>query len=284
MAFMKSDHKTSTTTTATTPPEAAQEERTLALAFVTQKPRRNTRFKILTENTKAPPRAVALASYLGDGFSAVGTRAPPAKDLMAFGSVLQHNQHNIGRGEPPSGVVDPCAGCNKPILDKFLLNVLERGWHASCVRCCECHQPLSDKCFSRESKLYCRNDFFRKQLSTGEQLYVLDDNKFICKDDYLLGKGPHPSTMTAHKEATARSFLPFNCTINVPPAILPTETGALTIRPSRPRTRDAWEEGFFCALAVSRKKSTRTLSYYSFSGKTLNGTPQSSMPGQQGAE
>lgn len=89
---------------------------------------------------------------------------------------------------------------------------------------------------------------------------------------------------SAHKEATARSFLPFNCTINVPPAILPTETGALTIRPSRPRTRDAWEEGFFCALAVSRKKSTRTLSYYSFSGKTLNGTPQSSMPGQQGAE
>ncbi|XP_055913251.1 LIM/homeobox protein Lhx1 isoform X1 [Eupeodes corollae] len=153
---------------------------------------------------------------------------------MAFGSVLQHNQHNIGRGEPPVGVGDPCAGCNKPILDKFLLNVLERGWHASCVRCCECLQPLTDKCFSRESKLYCRNDFFsifnssrrygtkcsgcgqgiapsdlvrkprdkvfhlncftccicRKQLSTGEQLYVLDDNKFICKDDYLLGKAP----------------------------------------------------------------------------------------------
>lgn len=28
----------------------------------------------------------------------------------------------------------------------------------------------------------------RKQLSTGEQLYVVDDNKFMCKDDYLLGK------------------------------------------------------------------------------------------------
>lgn len=97
--------KTSTTTTATTPPEAAQEERTLALAFVTQKPRRNTRFKILTENTKAPPRAVALASYLGDGFSAVGTRAPPAKDLMAFGSVLQHNQHNIGTSGKNNGTV-----------------------------------------------------------------------------------------------------------------------------------------------------------------------------------
>lgn len=58
---------------------------------------KNKRLKILTENGKAPPRAVALASYLGEGFSAVGTRAPPAKDLMAFGSVLQHNQHNIGK-------------------------------------------------------------------------------------------------------------------------------------------------------------------------------------------
>jgi hypothetical protein len=65
-----------------------------------------------------------------------------------------------GRSEP-KGVGDPCAGCNKPILDKFLLNVLERGWHASCVRCCECLTPLTEKCFSREAKLYCRNDFFR---------------------------------------------------------------------------------------------------------------------------
>lgn len=65
-----------------------------------------------------------------------------------------------GRSEPKV-VGDPCAGCNKPILDKFLLNVLERGWHASCVRCCECLTPLTEKCFSREAKLYCRNDFFR---------------------------------------------------------------------------------------------------------------------------
>ena len=55
-----------------------------------------TDFKILTEATKTPPRAVALASFLGDSYAAIGARAPPAKDLMAFGSVLQHNQHNIG--------------------------------------------------------------------------------------------------------------------------------------------------------------------------------------------
>ncbi|KAL7304921.1 hypothetical protein TKK_0002719 [Trichogramma kaykai] len=119
-----------------------------------------------------------------------------------------------------------CAGCDKPILDKFLFNVLDRAWHADCVRCCECRTPLQEKCFSREAKLFCRNDFFkrygtkcggcsqginpsdlvrkardkvfhlncftclvcRKQMSTGEELYVLDNNIFVCKEDYLSGK------------------------------------------------------------------------------------------------
>ncbi|KAH9641460.1 hypothetical protein HF086_006076 [Spodoptera exigua] len=130
------------------------------------------------------------------------------------------------RGE--AGGAMACAGCEKPILDKFLLHVLERAWHAACVRCADCRAPLADKCYSRDNKLFCRNDFFRrygtkcsgcghgispsdlvrkarekvfhlncftclvcrKQLSTGEELYVLDDNKFICKEDYLAGKAP----------------------------------------------------------------------------------------------
>lgn len=54
-----------------------------------------------------------------------------------------------------------CAGCEKPILDKFLLHVLERAWHAACVRCADCRAPLADKCYSRDNKLFCRNDFFR---------------------------------------------------------------------------------------------------------------------------
>ncbi|KAB0401865.1 hypothetical protein E2I00_010846, partial [Balaenoptera physalus] len=132
-----------------------------------------------------------------------------------------------------------CAGCERPILDRFLLNVLDRAWHIKCVQCCECKTNLSEKCFSREGKLYCKNDFFRrfgtkcagcaqgispsdlvrkarskvfhlscftcmvcnKQLSTGEELYVIDENKFVCKDDYLsssslkegsLNSGPTP--------------------------------------------------------------------------------------------
>ncbi|XP_073994892.1 LIM homeobox 1 isoform X3 [Rhodnius prolixus] len=142
---------------------------------------------------------------------------------------LQH-AHNIGRGGgslvASNTMIIVCAGCDKPILDKFLLNVLDRTWHSDCVRCYDCHANLTDKCFSREGKLFCRTDFFRrygtkcggclqgispsdlvrkardkvfhlncftcmvcrKQLSTGEELYVLEDNKFICKEDYMTGK------------------------------------------------------------------------------------------------
>ncbi|KAI1231734.1 LIM/homeobox protein Lhx1, partial [Lamprotornis superbus] len=113
--------------------------------------------------------------------------------------------------------------CKRPILDRFLLNVLDRAWHVKCVQCCECKCNLTEKCFSREGKLYCKNDFFRcfgtkcagcaqgispsdlvrrarskvfhlncftcmmcnKQLSTGEELYIIDENKFVCKEDYL---------------------------------------------------------------------------------------------------
>lgn len=54
-----------------------------------------------------------------------------------------------------------CAGCERPILDRFLLNVLDRPWHIKCVQCCDCKCNLTEKCFSREGRLYCKNDFFR---------------------------------------------------------------------------------------------------------------------------
>ncbi|CAN9501674.1 unnamed protein product [Ophioblennius macclurei] len=120
-----------------------------------------------------------------------------------------------------------CASCEKPILDRFLLKVLDRPWHIKCVQCCECKCSLTEKCFSRDGRLYCKNDFFRrfgtkcggcaqgilpsdlvrrakskvfhlncftcmmcnKQLSTGEELYILDEFKFVCKEDYQNNNG-----------------------------------------------------------------------------------------------
>lgn len=70
-----------------------------------------------------------------------------------------------------------CSGCGQGIAPSDLVRKpRDKVFHLNCFTCCIC----------------------RKQLSTGEQLYVLDDNKFICKDDYMLGKGPHPSSMTGN--------------------------------------------------------------------------------------
>lgn len=62
-----------------------------------------------------------------------------------------------------------CSGCGQGIAPSDLVRKpRDKVFHLNCFTCCICH----------------------KQLSTGEQLYVLDDNKYICKDDYLLGKAP----------------------------------------------------------------------------------------------
>uniref|UniRef100_A0A3B5LF77 LIM zinc-binding domain-containing protein n=1 Tax=Xiphophorus couchianus TaxID=32473 RepID=A0A3B5LF77_9TELE len=79
------------------------------------------------------------------------------------------NKVNISLGERMSALgvsragnmMVLCAGCERPILDRFLLNVLDRAWHAKCVQCCECNCNLTEKCFSRDGKLYCKMDFFR---------------------------------------------------------------------------------------------------------------------------
>lgn len=54
-----------------------------------------------------------------------------------------------------------CAGCSEPIMERFLMKVLDKSWHVQCVKCSDCQCLLSEKCFSRDNKLFCRSDFFR---------------------------------------------------------------------------------------------------------------------------
>lgn len=65
---------------------------------------------------------------------------------------------------PPSPLpteIPQCAGCNQHILDKFILKVLDRHWHSSCLKCADCQMQLADRCFSRAGSVYCKEDFFK---------------------------------------------------------------------------------------------------------------------------
>ena len=66
-----------------------------------------------------------------------------------------------GSSSSSLGMVAQCAGCSRPILERWMLNVLDRAWHARCVQCADCAVNLTERCFSRDGKLYCKMDFFR---------------------------------------------------------------------------------------------------------------------------
>jgi hypothetical protein len=60
-----------------------------------------------------------------------------------------------------------CSGCNQGISPTDLVRrAKDKVFHLNCFTCCMCRKPIS----------------------TGEQLYVVDENKFMCKQDYILNK------------------------------------------------------------------------------------------------
>ncbi|EFX65839.1 hypothetical protein DAPPUDRAFT_65174, partial [Daphnia pulex] len=56
-----------------------------------------------------------------------------------------------------------CGGCGFKITDRYYLVAVERAWHSECLRCGECRRPLDTalSCFSRQSRIYCRDDYYR---------------------------------------------------------------------------------------------------------------------------
>ncbi len=54
-----------------------------------------------------------------------------------------------------------CFGCSQPMHNQFLSNVLDHLWHPECVRCIVCRCALNEQCYSREGKLYCKDDFIK---------------------------------------------------------------------------------------------------------------------------
>lgn len=57
-----------------------------------------------------------------------------------------------------------CGGCSQGISPNDLVRrARSKVFHLNCFTCMMCN----------------------KQLSTGEELYIIDENKFVCKDDYL---------------------------------------------------------------------------------------------------
>jgi len=82
-------------------------------------------------------------------------------------AAIKHEQVNGGGGASvaSSDNASPtvCGGCGLKIADRFYLVAVERAWHSDCLRCSECRRPLDTalSCFARQSRIYCRDDYYR---------------------------------------------------------------------------------------------------------------------------
>ncbi|CAL1542737.1 unnamed protein product [Lymnaea stagnalis] len=132
----------------------------------------------------------------------------------------------ITRSQFLEAAIPKCAGCGDHIYDRFILKVLDRSWHSKCLKCADCMAQLTDKCFSKGDKVYCKDDFFKRfgtkcascdkgipptevvrraqenvyhldcfaclmcarQLNTGDEFYLMEDRKLVCKTDYEAAK------------------------------------------------------------------------------------------------
>ena len=52
-----------------------------------------------------------------------------------------------------------CAGCRRPILDRFYLRMDRRNWHEDCVKCCACNIHLRKYLYVKDDNMYCYPDY-----------------------------------------------------------------------------------------------------------------------------
>ena len=90
--------------------------------------------------------------------------------------------HTHTRTHTDGGNIPCCAGCHHPIVDRFILKVLDKPWHSKCLRCVDCDMLLTDKCYSREGEVFCKADFSRLVILASWFILhsiLLDESQFI---------------------------------------------------------------------------------------------------------
>ena len=126
-------------------------------------------------------RTSAMEDYVGAGLVQVKTcdtdhdhcvPAPGPADAVVTSvtSVINNNNNN--------NKFSRCEGCGELILDRFDLSIFtsnffikllirfvmrlsDSSWHEECLFCSQCHAPLTNSCYHRDGKLFCRIDYER---------------------------------------------------------------------------------------------------------------------------
>ncbi|KAH7953701.1 hypothetical protein HPB49_011495 [Dermacentor silvarum] len=86
------------------------------------------------------------------------------------GSAANHLGQGAGPGVGPHPAMSgsmpgpECAGCQKPIRERFLLKALDQLWHEDCLKCacCDCRLgEVGSTLFTKANLILCKRDYLR---------------------------------------------------------------------------------------------------------------------------
>ncbi|XP_055625487.1 LIM homeobox transcription factor 1-beta isoform X2 [Toxorhynchites rutilus septentrionalis] len=86
-----------------------------------------------------------------------------------------------------------CEGCGQKIKDRYFMKLSpDQYWHEQCLLCCICHIQLNQSCFTKNTKVYCKEDYYRMYgLSPLQQ----QQQQSVCRDCYGCGERISPNEM-----------------------------------------------------------------------------------------
>ncbi|KAK2872530.1 hypothetical protein Q8A67_022427 [Cirrhinus molitorella] len=147
----------------------------------------------------APHRFVWPQSEARCPFGKVGSRSPPGRNDGALRGVRKAHSRSVPLER------------SRPRMAREVCPVLRVRFGTKCAGCLQGISP-SDLVRRARSKVFHLNCFTcmvcNKQLSTGEELYVIDENKFVCKEDYMSASAIKEVNLNSVSSCTDRSLSP----------------------------------------------------------------------------
>ncbi|XP_050039100.1 uncharacterized protein [Dermacentor andersoni] len=147
----------------------------------------------LVEKVMTEPPSLTLCSPSPSSAALFSNVEEPNLSLAEFGPMMDikaevhrwnpevHRSPVLGPG-PGSGPVPmmtpaalshsgpECAGCQKPIRERFLLKALDQLWHEDCLKCacCDCRLgEVGSTLFTKANLILCKRDYLRLFGTTG---------------------------------------------------------------------------------------------------------------------
>ncbi|XP_044731305.1 LIM/homeobox protein Lhx1-like [Chrysoperla carnea] len=103
----------------------------------------------------------------------------PSQNSNTPGGVSTGHHHSSGASQNNNNGQQECAGCGKPITERFLLRALDLFWHEDCLKCgcCDCRLgEVGSTLYTKANLILCKRDYLRLFGNTG---YCAACNKVI---------------------------------------------------------------------------------------------------------